>query len=119
MSSYSATKAAVVALSETLRLELRKDHIGCSVVCPGFFKTNLTETSRGTNPRVAKLFDGLVNRSRRSADEIARLVAEGVAQRKFHILTHADSKVVWFLKRTLPYPVYGWIVARGTRRWQG
>ena len=41
MASYNATKAGVVALSETLRFELAPWGIDVSVVCPAFFRTNL------------------------------------------------------------------------------
>jgi short-subunit dehydrogenase len=39
MSTYSASKFAVVGLSESLRLELHRHRIGVSVICPGFVKT--------------------------------------------------------------------------------
>lgn len=39
MATYSATKFAVVGLSESLRNELHRHRIGVSVICPGFVKT--------------------------------------------------------------------------------
>jgi len=36
---YNATKAAVIALSETLRSELAPSKIGITAVCPMFFNT--------------------------------------------------------------------------------
>ena len=47
---YNATKAAVVALSETLYAELAPHGVAVSVVCPSFFRTNLLDTARLTNP---------------------------------------------------------------------
>ena len=38
MGSYNASKAGVVAVSETLHGELAGQGIGVSVVCPGFFR---------------------------------------------------------------------------------
>lgn len=46
MAAYSATKFAVVGLTETLHQELRPHGIGVTLVCPGFVKTRLMETSR-------------------------------------------------------------------------
>lgn len=46
MGSYNAVKAAVIAFSETLRLELAADNIQVSVVCPSFFRTNLDKSMR-------------------------------------------------------------------------
>ena len=39
MASYTAVKAGVVALSETLSYELDPFGISVSAVCPGFFRT--------------------------------------------------------------------------------
>jgi NAD(P)-dependent dehydrogenase (short-subunit alcohol dehydrogenase family) len=46
MGAYSASKFAVVGLTETLYQELRPHGIGVTLLCPGFVKTRLLETSR-------------------------------------------------------------------------
>src|SRR6185312_10510780 len=46
MAPYNVTKAAVVALSETLRGELRDAGVGVTVLCPTFFRTNIAASSR-------------------------------------------------------------------------
>ncbi len=116
MSAYNATKAAVVALSETLDVELADKGIGVSVVCPAFFKTNLTETMRSGSAEVAAMTRGLVDGSSRPADEIAELVFEGVKRGDFHILTHTDGKVGWLAKRALPHTLYRRLIERGAKR---
>jgi NAD(P)-dependent dehydrogenase (short-subunit alcohol dehydrogenase family) len=116
MSAYCATKAGVVALSETIQQELIDDHVGVSVVCPAFFRTNLTETMRAANPHVAKLTERLVGKARHGADEIADLVYQGVERGDFHILTHKEGKVAWMMKRLLPYAVYQRVIAASTKR---
>ncbi|WP_242124112.1 SDR family oxidoreductase [Sphingobium sp. Sx8-8] len=45
LGGYTATKFAVVGLSEVLRAELAPDGVGVSVLCPGLVKTRLGETS--------------------------------------------------------------------------
>jgi NAD(P)-dependent dehydrogenase (short-subunit alcohol dehydrogenase family) len=45
MGAYTATKFAVVGLTETLHQELRPHGIGVTLLCPGFVKTRLLETS--------------------------------------------------------------------------
>jgi len=42
---YSASKYAVVAISEALALECFNTNVGVSVVCPGFVRTNLIKNS--------------------------------------------------------------------------
>ena len=41
MGPYSVSKAGILSLSETLYAELRPRGVGVSVVCPGFFPTNV------------------------------------------------------------------------------
>ena len=114
--AYCATKAAVVALSESLRMELADEGIGVSVVCPAFFRTNLTESLRATTPGVARLTKHLVERAKRDATEIADLVYRGVERGDFYVLTHAEGKRAWWMKRFLPSNLYLRIFGRGTRR---
>ena len=47
---YSATKAAVVALSEALQQEVAKDGIRCTAICPGFVDTPMTDWVKGEVP---------------------------------------------------------------------
>lgn len=116
MSAYSATKAAVVAISETLAVELASDKITVSVVCPSFFRTNLTETLRAGSPDVAAVTHKLVNKASRSADEIADLTFKGVQRGDFHVLTHNDGKAAWMLKRFAPFSIYATAIAKQARR---
>lgn len=119
MSAYNATKAAVVAISETLRVELQDDGIGVTVVCPSFFRTNLTETMRAGNADTARITQKLVNKAKRGADEIAELTFRGVERGDFHVLTHADGKVAWMLKRLAPFSLYARAITHNTRRMMG
>ncbi|MDY7231750.1 SDR family oxidoreductase [Hyalangium rubrum] len=119
MAAYNATKAGVVAVSETLRVELERDRIAVSVVCPAFFRTHLTETLRASNPEVARITHKLVNKARHGADEIAELVYRGVQRGDFHILTHTEGKAAWILKRLAPFSLYARALSQSTRRMMG
>jgi NAD(P)-dependent dehydrogenase (short-subunit alcohol dehydrogenase family) len=103
--AYNATKAAVIALSETLQLELERD-IKVSVVCPAFFRTDLAKTMRASNADSERIARRLVERARFGADEIAKAVVEGVKRGDTHILTHPEGRAAWKLKRFLPYGLY-------------
>lgn len=46
MSAYATTKAAVLALSQSLRAELADEGIGVTALCPGFVHTGITATAR-------------------------------------------------------------------------
>lgn len=115
-SAYNATKAAVVALSETLQLELGDSGIDISVVCPAYFRTNLATTARTTDSVSANMVNKLVGRARHTAGEIAELVYRGIERRDFHILTHPDAKMMWLMKRFLPFSLYLASMRRQFRR---
>jgi len=103
--AYNATKAAVVALSETLQLELEADHIRVSVVCPSFFRTDLAKNMRANSAELESQTKRLVERARIGADLIADRIFDRVARGDTHILTHAEGRFALRLKRYLPYPV--------------
>jgi NAD(P)-dependent dehydrogenase (short-subunit alcohol dehydrogenase family) len=116
--AYNATKAAVVALSETLELELAEDGIGVSVVCPAFFRTGLATGAqlRASDPQARQLVERLVNKARVGADEIAEQIFHGVERGDFHVLTHRDTRAIWLLKRLLPHNLYKRALAEGMRK---
>ncbi|MEO6324986.1 MAG: SDR family oxidoreductase [Thermoanaerobaculia bacterium] len=115
MSAYCATKAAVVAISESLRIELEPDRINVSVVCPSFFRTNLTESLRSGNDEIARATHAMVDRSRTTPEEIAAIVYEGVARGDLHIVTHADGRFAWRLKRFAPVSLYLRLMRKSTQ----
>jgi NAD(P)-dependent dehydrogenase (short-subunit alcohol dehydrogenase family)/pimeloyl-ACP methyl ester carboxylesterase len=43
--AYATTKAAVLMLSECLRAELAREHIGVTAICPGFIDTDISRTT--------------------------------------------------------------------------
>lgn len=109
LGGYSVTKHAVVSLSETLFLDLKRinANIGVSVLCPAWVKTNIA-FSRKHRPDelnneggdremtdIDKQVQGAVIsaiRSGISADEVAQAVFEAIENQKFYILTHPPYK---------------------------
>jgi NAD(P)-dependent dehydrogenase (short-subunit alcohol dehydrogenase family) len=51
MEAYSATKFAVVAMSEGWAAQLAADNIGVSVLCPGFVRTRIYDSGRARQDR--------------------------------------------------------------------
>lgn len=108
MGPYTATKHAVVALSECLakELELAKAKVGVSVLCPGFVKTKIASShrnrpggptgssGRAANPaelKFAQVLDQLVAAGQ-PAEKIAEDVVRAVKESRFYILTHPEMK---------------------------
>lgn len=106
MSSYNATKAAVVSLSETLQNELSRHGIGVTVVCPSFFQTNLHESLRSPEPGLKTVMTKLLARSTLTADDIADEVFRAAAEGRFYVLPHREARSAWRLKRLLPRSLY-------------
>lgn len=103
MGSYSAVKAGVVALSETLLVELEPFGVSTSVVCPTFFKTNIAASmADGEAKRMAA---ALINASPRTAEQVAATVLSAVDAGTHLILPDRDAKSAYALKR-LSRPLY-------------
>ena len=92
MSSYAATKAGVVALSETLRHELHPWGIDVFVVCPGFFRTNLAASVDSADTLTSSLTQSLIGRSTLTADDIADEILRGIAAGEHVILTDPEGR---------------------------
>jgi len=50
LAAYSATKAAVIALSEAMQRELANDGVRCTAICPAFVDTPMTDWIKGQVP---------------------------------------------------------------------
>jgi NADP-dependent 3-hydroxy acid dehydrogenase YdfG len=87
MATYSASKFAVVGLSESLRNELYRHRIGVSVVCPGFVKTPIQ-----SKVKLVGMLDSPQGRARVDRD-FARthLVPEAVAERTLRAIRRNES----------------------------
>ncbi|MFC0527315.1 SDR family NAD(P)-dependent oxidoreductase [Phytohabitans kaempferiae] len=104
---YNAAKAAVVAISETLYLELAElaPHVGVSVVCPGATRSNFNTSARnrprhqdgaseqpdaGALARQKELSRALIEAGADPAT-IADQVLAAIRQRTFWVLTHRSE----------------------------
>jgi len=105
MASYNASKAAVVALSETLKLELQDDNIGVTVVCPSFFKTNIGNAMRSSDER-KRVLNKLANKSPISAEEVADMIFDGHRKSEFHVITHKKGRTAFWMKKILPIEMF-------------
>ena len=108
MGPYSATKAAVVALSETLFQELKGTNVGVSVLCPGFARTGIADerpnplapeappVSKAGAERAAQL--RLAVEAGLDPEEVAARTLSGVRDDDLYIFTHPEMRP-WLDKR--------------------
>lgn len=101
MAAYNVSKAAVISLSESLRVELAAHGIGVSVTCPSFFRTNLLDDFDGSEESRAMALR-LMEKSHLKAEDVARLIRRGVGKGEFMIVPHADAWRILMLKRLAP-----------------
>lgn len=99
MASYTATKAGVVALSETLHHELHSWGITVAVVCPGFFRSNLAASVASADPVTSGLTASLISRSEVTAEDIAQAVLDGLDAGDHVILPDPESRLAVEAKR--------------------
>ena len=102
MAPYSASKFAVVAISEALyhELAMSQSALGVSVLCPGWVNTNIGRSERNRpealgggaaaadDPRAA-LLAGVLESGLAPA-QVAELVEEAVHEGRFYVFTHPE-----------------------------
>ncbi|MEI8255697.1 MAG: SDR family NAD(P)-dependent oxidoreductase [Deltaproteobacteria bacterium] len=95
--AYAASKAAVISLAETLRVELGRDGIHVAAVCPLFVDTPMLSPESGN--RSAKLFRsvGMVH----TAEAVAQSIVRAVESRRF-LVTPGIAAGHYLATRHLP-----------------
>jgi NAD(P)-dependent dehydrogenase (short-subunit alcohol dehydrogenase family) len=105
LGAYSATKHAVLGLSDALRMDLVPHGIGVSVLCPGGVNTNIVQTLTrvsSDNPQkdlAADLEVFMVSNDDAfnvpiEPDRVAELVLQGVREDASYIVTAPGAKLV-------------------------
>jgi NAD(P)-dependent dehydrogenase (short-subunit alcohol dehydrogenase family) len=98
--TYVAAKAAVVAISETIRGELMQENIGVSVLCPGPIRTNIGELAKNRPPQFG-VGDAFREAEQSGATkvsfpsmmepaEVGSLVLNAVLKDELYIITHGE-----------------------------
>jgi short-subunit dehydrogenase len=106
MGTYSASKFAVVGLSESLRMELHRHKIGVSVVCPGYVNTPIQSkvkmvgvlSSDEARARVAKEF----TKTNLTPEAVAERTLKAIRKNEFIAAIGREAVVVRVLKRWAP-----------------
>jgi NAD(P)-dependent dehydrogenase (short-subunit alcohol dehydrogenase family) len=105
-SPYTASKFAVVGMSEGLAAQLKPHGIGVSVLCPSYVRTGIGESSRNrperygppptldpASPAAAMVADiALRLQAGIEPDAVAARVLDAVRNDELYVFTHADSR---------------------------
>ncbi len=100
--SYCASKAAVIAMCESLHIDYASRGINLQVVCPGFVRTPLVDKGEYPTPFMIEL------------DDACARICNGFERGGFEIAF--PKRMVWLLKtlNLLPRPVYLWMMRQVT-----
>jgi NADP-dependent 3-hydroxy acid dehydrogenase YdfG len=101
MGAYNMTKAAVVAISETLYGELLDFNIKVSCIQPTYFKTNVVQYARG-GALVKKATQMFIDRSGLEAIDVAKEILTRAGKNELYIILPKAAYKMWLMKRLAP-----------------
>jgi NAD(P)-dependent dehydrogenase (short-subunit alcohol dehydrogenase family) len=111
-SAYCASKAAILAYSEVMRVELAGSNIALTVVLPGAAKTNLGANVSAVSHEEAEKTAKNFNRFATTTPEtVARRTIAGIKRGKARVKTGIDGKFTVFLGQLFPVTAHrlmGW-----------
>lgn len=101
-SAYGASKAALINMCESLKFDFDPMNIKIQLVNPGFIDTPMTKQNKFPMPFLM------------SVEKASNRLVAGLKTGKFEITF--PRRFTWMLKfiNILPYPLYFWLVGRGT-----
>lgn len=102
MTAYNVTKSSVLALSETLSAELRKDNIRVNVLCPTLVPTNIMKNGRLLGHYAGLADDLLMNHAFTTSDQVAIKTLNNLDANKLYTIPQPDAKLFWIMKRASP-----------------
>ncbi|KRE38284.1 short-chain dehydrogenase [Janibacter sp. Soil728] len=101
--AYAATKAAQINLLESMRASLSTKDVQVTTVCPGFVRTDMTETNSFPMPFIIE------------PEEAATEIADGLEGGKVEIVFPRRMAVTMKVARVLPVRLWAAITARVAR----
>lgn len=118
-SAYSASKAAVAALSEALRAELAGSGVQVTLKMTTFYRDAAIGAHTRGSDMVRRQAQALVDRAPLSAADAAGRLLIQMARRRFHAVYPAQARLLWSVKRHAPGlylrlvpPVFAWLERR-------
>lgn len=119
LAAYSATKFAVVGLSEAMRDELKPEGIGVTAICPGIINTPITRAARlhgktNTGAFRDQMVSGYEKRNY-GPERVAAGVLNAVQRNRAVAPITPEAWAMYYTKRFVP-GLAGWLSARISQR---
>ena len=110
LSAYCTTKFAVVGLSESLRDELARHHIGVTAICPGIINTPITQTSplrgKAARPGAREQMVEFYRKRNYGPELVAEKILKAVGRNAVIAPVSPEAWVMYLLKRFSPGLLY-------------
>lgn len=100
--AYSATKAGLIAMAESLKFDLDRAGVMMNVINPGFVKTPLTDRNEFPMPFLMDV------------EEASRRIVTGLSRGRFEVCFPRRFAYILKVMRMLPYALYFPLVGRST-----
>ena len=101
MSMYNVTKAAVLALQESIYAELKPFGVTVSVALPEFFKSGIMTQAKG-DANAKAIGMKKIEKAPFSSEEVANVILTETGKGKFYILHPFKAKLAFFIHGYLP-----------------
>jgi len=95
-SGYCASKAALIAFLESLRIEFRGSGISFTTICPGYVKTDMTASNKSPMPFLMEL------------DSAAKLMHQAIVKQKSSVSFPWQLATIVKMGRFMPDRLYDW-----------
>ena len=100
-SAYAASKHALHGFFESLRLEIWKDNLNITIICPGFIKTKVTINALTANGKPL----GIMNPEQKSGmmpDVLAKKALKAIRKKKTEVVIGGGERIGVYAKRFYP-----------------
>ena len=101
MSMYNVTKAAVLALGESMYAEVKPFGIQVSVALPEFFKSGIMTQAKG-DATAKTIGMKKIEKAPFSPEEVAGVILDGAGDGKFYIMHPFKAKLAFFVRNRFP-----------------
>jgi NAD(P)-dependent dehydrogenase (short-subunit alcohol dehydrogenase family) len=104
MSCYSASKHAVMGLTESLRLEMAEFGVGVSAICPGVINTNIVKVMRtsGHMTEVQGKITDMYRRRNYGPELVAEAVVSAIESNRAIVPVSPEAWALYAAKRLAP-----------------
>jgi short-subunit dehydrogenase len=98
---YVVSKAAVVAMTETLYNEIG-DRVTITVACPSYFRSNLVDRMVAQADVERRALHRMISSSPRSAEDLAAAILQAARRGDLYFFPPGEDRRLWRLRRLMP-----------------